>query len=90
MMRLQPRHMQARNSAIATAAGLTPQEVAALFSDHNPPAGGPPHTGSTTPGSAHPNLKQLAAVLQRVQDGATGGTSSLQFGLLHGCCKTVR
>ena len=60
----------ARNGAIAAAVGLSAAEVAALFSDGCAADGALHATGGGERGGLQ--LQQLAAVLQRVQDGATG------------------
>lgn len=59
----------ARNGAIAEAVGLSAEEVGALFDDGSGGSGGP-SDGNTAHRSLQ--LQELAEVLQRVQDGATG------------------
>ena len=58
-----------RNGAIAAAVGLSTAEVAALFCEGS--AADALLRGSSG-GDGGVQLKELAAVLQRVQDGATG------------------
>ncbi len=71
-----------RNDAIAAAVGLSTAEVAALFCEGGAAADTVLLKGSSG-GDGGLQLKELAAILQRVQDGATGVAFSRQHDRYH-------